>query len=446
MDITYRGVSLSDLDTLAQLEASSYPSDEAASADALAFRIENANPYFLVMIYQGNIIGYICSTLTGTQELTHESMEKHEPSGKYLCIHSVVVAKSFQRKGLGLMLVREYLDLVSTMSNVDEVLLIAKANLIEFYTKAGFSTTRLSPIVHGKDPWFEMKWKNHHQSCLVLQGNAFTTHCHGGNAAAVVVMFKKHPGEWLAQMAKELNQPTTAFVLMEKNQDIQIRWYNAMGHVPLCGHATLVATAALYHAGFVKAQKNIIYRLERDQELVSYIDRQDSAHGKNVVSSISITFPVENTIPVELTKIYLEILSQQFSLESNQIIAIEKNRLDVLVHVTTEAFSVLDTSKLTTLERLPDDCRGMIITTETKGFNVPFDFYSRYFHKCGVEDAVCGSAHCGLAPYWSKRLSKSTMNAYQKSERGGTLILTMKDDKVTLSGSVCLTYQGKLFR
>ena len=74
MDITYRGVSLSDLDTLAQLEASSYPSDEAASADALAFRIENANPYFLVMIYQGNIIGYICSTLTGTQELTHESM------------------------------------------------------------------------------------------------------------------------------------------------------------------------------------------------------------------------------------------------------------------------------------------------------------------------------------------------------------------------------------
>ena len=149
-------------------------------------------------------------------------------------------------------------------------------------------------------------------------------------------------------------------------------------------------------------------------------------------------------MPVELTKSYLEILSQQFSLESHQIIAIEKNRLDVLVHVTTEAFSMLDTSKLTTLERLPEDCRGMIITTETKGVNVPFDFYSRYFHKSGGEDAVCGSAHCGLAPYWSKRLSKSTMNAYQKSDRGGTLKLTMENDKVTLAGSVCLTYQGKL--
>ena len=444
MEITYRGVTLSDLNTLAQLEASSYPSDEAASADALAFRIKNAHPYFLVMIYQGNIIGYICSTLTGTQELTHESMAQHEPSGKYLCIHSVVIAKSFQRKGLGLMLVREYLDSVTTMCNVDEVLLIAKANLIEFYTKAGFSTIRLSPIVHGKDPWFEMQWKNHHQSSLVLQGNAFTTHYHGGNAAAVVVMFKKHSGEWMAQMAKELNQPTTAFVLMEKDQDIQIRWYNAMGHVPLCGHATLVATAALYHAGFVKAQKNIIYSLEHDQKLISFIDRQDNARCTNVVSSISLTFPVEHTIPVELPKSYLEILFQQFSLESHQIIAIEKNRLDALVHVTTEAFSLLDTSKLSTLERLPDDCRGMIITTETKGLNVPFDFYSRYFHKCGVEDAVCGSAHCGLAPYWSKRLSKSMMNAYQKSERGGTLKLTMKDDEVTLAGSVCLTYQGKL--
>ena len=171
----------------------------------------------------------------------------------------------------------------------------------------------------------------------------------------------------------------------------------------------------------------LIYRFGHDQELISFIDRQDTVHGPNVVSNISLTFPVENTIPVKLTISYLKILSQQFSLESHQIIAIEKNRLDVLVHVTTEAFSMLDTNKLITLERLPEDCRGMIITAETQGSNVAFDFYSRYFHKCGVEDAVCGSAHCGLAPYWSKRLSKSTMNAYQKSERGGSLKLTMKE-------------------
>jgi hypothetical protein len=29
------------------------------------------------------------------------------------------------------------------------------------------------------------------------------------------------------------------------------------------------------------------------------------------------------------------------------------------------------------------------------------------------QDPVCGSAHCGLAPYWSKKLGKSDLKAYQ---------------------------------
>lgn len=29
------------------------------------------------------------------------------------------------------------------------------------------------------------------------------------------------------------------------------------------------------------------------------------------------------------------------------------------------------------------------------------------------QDPVCGSAHCGLAPYWSKELGKCDLVAYQ---------------------------------
>ena len=38
-----------------------------------------------------------------------------------------------------------------------------------------------------------------------------------------------------------------------------------------------------------------------------------------------------------------------------------------------------------------------------------------------VEDPVCGSAHCQIAPYWAGVLGKNAITAYQASKRGGTL-------------------------
>ena len=53
----------------------------------------------------------------------------------------------------------------------------------------------------------------------------------------------------------------------------------------------------------------------------------------------------------------------------------------------------------------------------------PVDFVSRYFAPAhGVpEDAVTGSAHCVLAPYWAARLGKTALRARQVSKRGGEI-------------------------
>ena len=37
------------------------------------------------------------------------------------------------------------------------VLLIAKKGLIPLYEKVGFTLVGESPVVHGKDPWFELR-------------------------------------------------------------------------------------------------------------------------------------------------------------------------------------------------------------------------------------------------------------------------------------------------
>lgn len=50
-----------------------------------------------------------------------------------------------------------YLENVAlTQPGVRRVCLIAKAGLLGMYASCGFALKGLSPVVHGKDPWFEM--------------------------------------------------------------------------------------------------------------------------------------------------------------------------------------------------------------------------------------------------------------------------------------------------
>ena len=55
-----------------------------------------------------------------------------------------------------------------------------------------------------------------------------------------------------------------------------------------------------------------------------------------------------------------------------------------------------------------------------------------------LEDPVCGSGHCHIAPYWAKKLGKESIVAYQASSRGGTLYCRISGDKVFLSGKAAL--------
>ncbi|HEY6411076.1 MAG TPA: PhzF family phenazine biosynthesis protein, partial [Ktedonobacteraceae bacterium] len=57
---------------------------------------------------------------------------------------------------------------------------------------------------------------------------------------------------------------------------------------------------------------------------------------------------------------------------------------------------------------------------------------------------VTGSAHCCLAPYWSKKLNKHEMVAYQASARGGVLYLRISGDRVKIGGQAVTVMRGEL--
>jgi len=68
--------------------------------------------------------------------------------------------------------------------------------------------------------------------------------------------------------------------------------------------------------------------------------------------------------------------------------------------------------------------------------NSQYDFISRYFWPAngGDEDPATGSIHTGLAPYWAKRLGKTTLTGYQASARGGVIYCEVSHQRVIISG------------
>jgi len=140
------------------IESASYPADEAATEDKLRMRMEQASGFFWgAYDTSDNLQGFICGTLTTSEVLTDESMSEHEPKGKTLCIHSVVVDAALRRKGMAAWMLQCYLQKVGQGESAPtKVLLICKENLVGLYETAGFKNLGRSSVVHGQDPWNDM--------------------------------------------------------------------------------------------------------------------------------------------------------------------------------------------------------------------------------------------------------------------------------------------------
>ncbi|KAF9915535.1 hypothetical protein BX616_005963 [Lobosporangium transversale] len=207
--LQYKLLPAEDVPKAYKIEITEYPEDEAASLENLVYRQEAAPQLFLgcyttatgmkagtgtgtgtgaEQVLQGDIlVGYIVSTLSSDLHLTHASMSTHDPKGTSVCIHSVCVARAYQRRGIASAMMKEYLDHLRRLNNnnnnnssidnnnnsnsvnnsnpptsalptvrLERVLLIAHKELISLYTGVGFELVGKSEVEHGPDPWFEM--------------------------------------------------------------------------------------------------------------------------------------------------------------------------------------------------------------------------------------------------------------------------------------------------
>ena len=263
------------------------------------------------------------------------------------------------------------------------------------------------------------------------QVDAFTGVPFKGNPAAVCLMPCDLEDDLYQSIAREMNLSETAFVEETSLKGIyNLRWFTPAREVPLCGHATLASAYVLFeHAGF-------------DGERITFHTMSGALYAENTSEGIRMDFPRNDPFPVEPPEEVLEALGVpnpeeiQYS-DTNQ-------KLLVLLGSPEEVKGCSPDFDALLAAENPLGWRGVIVTA--KGSS-PYDFVSRYFAPLmGVnEDPVTGSAHTVLAPYWSERLGKSKMKAYQSSERGGELDVVLTEERVHITGRATTVVVGTLF-
>lgn len=257
----------------------------------------------------------------------------------------------------------------------------------------------------------------------LYQVDAFTATPFSGNPAGVCLLPAAADPAWMAAVAKETGLPATAFVHADGDR-FGLRWFTVTSELELCGHGTLASSHVLYESGRV-ARGEPIHFQSRGGPLTA--STQDGW--------IELDFPATPEHEIATPPGLAEALGVD-------VRYVGRGRFDCLVEVADEAAVRALRPDFVRLRAV--DARGIIVTSRSQ--TPARDFVSRFFApSVGInEDAVTGSAHCCLAPYWSAKLNKRALVAQQISTRGGVLKLRLDGDRVRIAGQAVTVIRGEL--
>ena len=243
--------------------------------------------------------------------------------------------------------------------------------------------------------------------------DAFTDKVFHGNPAAICVLDEWPSEELMVNMAIENNLSETAFVVKEGDR-YHLRWFTPGGEIDLCGHATLACAYVLLRFYEKEADKVVFQTLSGELT----VDKRGDLY--------EMDFPAYELNAVPVTQQMIDAIG-----------AVPKE-----AYMGRDLLCVFDDANL--IEALNPDQKkvyaldGLLLHVTARGTDT--DCISRTFAtKCGVvEDAVCGSGHCHIVPYWTGKLKQDRIVAYQASKRGGTLYCRTVENRVKLAGNAVL--------
>ncbi|MBC8105754.1 MAG: PhzF family phenazine biosynthesis protein [Anaerolineae bacterium] len=266
-----------------------------------------------------------------------------------------------------------------------------------------------------------------------FQVDAFADRPFAGNPAAVFILARPADETWMQNVAREMNLSETAFLHRVAGADealFNLRWFTPAVEVDLCGHATLASAHVLWETNLLP--RNVEPRFQ---------SRSGILGAKWSDGWIELDFPA--THPTSLSSDEATTLINDLATAlGTHVIGARRTRFDLLVVMDSKSAVRKLEPDFGRLRKLKG--RGIIVTARAD--TSQYDFVSRFFAPAaGVdEDPVTGSAHCALTPYWSEKLGKTRMTAYQASPRGGVVRVELRGNRVALGGQAITVARGEL--
>lgn len=250
--------------------------------------------------------------------------------------------------------------------------------------------------------------------------DAFTDKVFHGNQAAICIL-----DQWLSEdimmcITRENNFSETAFAVKE-NDKYHLRWFTPGGEINLCGHATLACAYVLFRFYIQNEDKIVFSTLSGDLTVSKNGDVFEMEFPAYKLEKVPITDAMIDAIGATPSEAYMG-----------------RDLLCIFDDENTVRNLTPDMEKILNLD-------GLLLHVTAPGKTT--DSVSRSFApKLKVtEDPVCGSGHCHIVPYWSKKLGKKDIVAYQASQRGGMLYCRMSGCRVFIAGKATLFSECELY-
>jgi PhzF family phenazine biosynthesis protein len=250
-----------------------------------------------------------------------------------------------------------------------------------------------------------------------------------GNPAGVCLMETFADDATLLGIAGSNNLSETAFIIPTGTDVWDLRWLTPTVEVDLCGHATFAAGAVVLENGMVAGEcaqfdtRSGRLEVARDKTGAGYA-MDLPAIGYNAATALP---ELQSALGLSQTPNCVVDIDRIHGARY-QMWVVEDEAIVRDLAPDHSALKKLDTN--------------IIITAP----GLAVDFVSRFFAPAsGVdEDPVTGSAHCSLAPYWTKRLGKSRLSARQIGPRPGSLEVEYKGERVALYGHAPRYLEGQI--
>ncbi|MEW9854893.1 PhzF family phenazine biosynthesis protein [Novosphingobium sp. M1R2S20] len=252
--------------------------------------------------------------------------------------------------------------------------------------------------------------------------DAFADRPFAGNQAAVMVLEDWPDDAVLQAIGEENNFAETAFLVRDTSgaADWELRWFTPTCEIRLCGHATLASGHVLL--GLEPHAKAVTFRTRKAGILT--VRRGGAA--------LELGLP---TIPTS---------RRDFP---EAVALLGANPLETWR--SPDGYNIFLFADEREVRGLAPDLRGLaalgddqfIVTAQGR----ETDMVSRVFVPGGGvdEDSVTGSAHAALTWFWSERLGKEELTAFQASRRGGSLICRRAGERAWLGGPCVTVVEGR---